>query len=1108
MGIVGLAGKFPRTLNRPVLWFADSVVWGLPMLESPPLITEVPPLAPTVNAGKFPIMAQLRGPSRYPQVEGYEILGELGRGGMGVVYSAKQQRLNRVVALKMMLRPEECEPSDIVRFRSEAEAVAAVKHPHIVQVFEFGHSEGSPYLAMEFLAGGALHTKIKSDAPFAPERAAELVGKLARAVHAAHSQGIVHRDLKPGNVLFDAAGEPRVTDFGLAKRFAHRMTHTQAIMGTPGYMPPEQAAGNAKQAGPPADIYALGVILFECLTGELPFAAGDSMVFLHRVINEPAPSLRSLNRALPRDLDLICLKCLEKNPNDRYPTAASLADDLARFVSKEPVSVRPAGPVERAVKWAKRRPTLATAYGLAVLAVALILFGSGAVALWQRAVFAKNVADARGEELAAVNEKIEATSIELAKKNTEVEEALRDLAEEKAKVEVSLSGEKTAVQSLKAEKENVIRLRYFRDVGTAQKELNDRNFLRAMQLLQGCPEELRGWEWWHVYKAVHPEQGTGVCRTPPCDAAFEPATGKNVYTADQFGALTRFDFAIGKGRDQQFHPSLGVEAMKISADGKRALIVGTNENDPLKPFEISVWDTATARRLAKWIGTRERTTAHAISGDGNRIMLGVQGKDVRVFDVPTGKELPTLKDQPFNDSVARMGRTGAVAAIITRAGIVVWDTATGGIKKRIPPPAAGDAHEVAAVANGDDTIASGTRNGTLRFDAVAAEKSVAVPKAHVGPISNIAFHPGGTMAATAGEDGAVRIWEIATGKLVREFYSHTRRVVGLNFNAGGEYLVSCDEGKAFRVWPVGGPPAAIRPIFAPPGTVGKIVTDASGDRLFDMGDDRAATLWPAHEEPIRLPVPDGQRIVTAAFHPKRKQLAFGTDGGRLYLWDSGEKPRLIGDLQSAVQHIEYSADGDRLLAGRQLLAAVWDTVAGKKLREFHVDFRPGCLVLSPNGKWIAAAVPEMFECCNVDTAEQFTASVVDPSTAAVPDRITALCFNPENDAIVVGTRNWRVHFCKLKHDDEVVRPLRGHTSAISSIAFNSDGTQMATGSNDGIIKVWDMKTKEEALGLSMGEREPVERLAWAPGQGWLAKVPNKMPIVFEGIPRKLSFKDP
>jgi serine/threonine-protein kinase len=328
-------------------------------------------------------------PGRLPEVPGYEILEELGRGSMGVVYKARHLSLNRVVALKMIRSGQLAGPEERLRFLAEAEAIAAVRHPGIVQVHDFGTHDGLPYFSLEFCPGGTLADKLAGP-PLPPREAAGVVEQVACAVQAAHERGIVHRDLKPGNVLLDRDGSPRVTDFGLAKRVqAVGLTATGAVMGTPSYMAPEQVAGKTKETGPAADVYALGAILYECLTGRPPFnAAGVHETLLQVLSDEPVPP-RRLNAQVPHDLETICLKCLQKEPARRYSSAAELAGELGRWQRGEPIRARPAGRVERALKWARRRPAAAALVGVSVLAlVGLIALSSVALWQWQAAVAA------------------------------------------------------------------------------------------------------------------------------------------------------------------------------------------------------------------------------------------------------------------------------------------------------------------------------------------------------------------------------------------------------------------------------------------------------------------------------------------------------------------------------------------------------------------------------------------------------------------------------------------------------------------------------------------------------------------------------------------------
>jgi serine/threonine-protein kinase len=361
-------------------------------------------------------------------VPGYEILGELGRGGMGVVYQARQTKLNRVVALKMILAGAHAGEGDRRRFLAEAEAVARLQHPNVVQIHEVTEHNGLPCFSLEFCPGGSLAARL-AGTPLPPAEAARLVEGLARAVQAAHEAGIVHRDLKPANVLLTADGTPKITDFGLAKQLDQAgRTGSGAVVGTPSYMAPEQAAGKGKEVGPAADVWALGAILYECLTGRPPFRAATLAETLLQVLSEePVPPGRLLPK-LPRDLETICLKCLQKEQRKRYATADALAEDLRRFQAGEPIRARPVGRLERGWKWARRNPAvagLAAAVGAALLLVVVAL-SAGLVAV--------NAERARtalaNANLTAEQEKTQAAYQAEAKRRRQAREALDAMSSE------------------------------------------------------------------------------------------------------------------------------------------------------------------------------------------------------------------------------------------------------------------------------------------------------------------------------------------------------------------------------------------------------------------------------------------------------------------------------------------------------------------------------------------------------------------------------------------------------------------------------------------------------------------------------------------------------
>jgi ABC-type phosphate/phosphonate transport system substrate-binding protein/predicted Ser/Thr protein kinase len=307
----------------------------------------------------------------------YELLEEIARGGMGVVYKARQVSLNRVVALKMIVAGNFAASSMVERFQTEAEAAARLEHPNIVPIYEIGRHEGQHYFSMRFVEGGTL-TRAMATKKFSLRRGAELMVKVARAMHHAHQRGILHRDVKPGNILLDENGQPHVADFGLAKLLEHdsTLTQTSAVMGTPSYMAPEQAAGQTKQLTTAADVYSLGTVLYELLTGRAPFRGATPAETMRQVMEVDPERPRLLNAAVDRDLETICLKCLEKDPARRYGSAEALAEDLERWLGGELVLARPTSRWEAARKWVRRKPAIATLAASVVLLLMAVTIGS------------------------------------------------------------------------------------------------------------------------------------------------------------------------------------------------------------------------------------------------------------------------------------------------------------------------------------------------------------------------------------------------------------------------------------------------------------------------------------------------------------------------------------------------------------------------------------------------------------------------------------------------------------------------------------------------------------------------------------------------------------
>jgi hypothetical protein len=546
--------------------------------------------------GGLPVCAE-----KPPAIPGYEITGVLGRGGMGVVYQARDLSLQRTVALKLILAGGHTGEADRRRFKAEAEAVAQLQHPNIIQIHAVGEHEGRPFCALEYVEGGSLAGRLDAG-PLAPAEAAALVETLALAVGVAHHRHIVHRDLKPANVLLTTDGVPKITDFGLAKKVddepgasgAQRsagqapggLTHTGAVMGTPSYMAPEQACGEA--VGPAADIYALGALLYECLTGRPPFTGSSAVETLDMVRTQEPAAPRLLNPKVPRDLETVCLACLRKEPARRYGSAEALAEDLGRWQAGKPITARPVGRVERAALWTRRNPVVAAL--LTAVAVSL-LAGTSAATFF--AIRATHKADLADQEARRADAKAELADQEARRADVE-NRANKELAAK----ELAARLDAEAKGKLAAEKAKEARF----------EALRASSALHASQLRQA----VRAWQ--------------------DNDLVAAEAFLAEIEAPFRQALETRF---LRQICHRQLQTLAGAQAflsdLAVSGDGKRLALIRQQQNISGQ-WEINVWDTDTCRLQAAFQDHKGIIRCVALSSDGTRCVSGGDDRLVMVWD--------------------------------------------------------------------------------------------------------------------------------------------------------------------------------------------------------------------------------------------------------------------------------------------------------------------------------------------------------------------------------------------------------------------------------------------------------------------------------------------
>jgi tRNA A-37 threonylcarbamoyl transferase component Bud32/sugar lactone lactonase YvrE len=740
----------------------DALVAGLRHCNQGMGLTRTPPtgLSPSGSQG-LPA-----GP-----IGNYEVQEEVGRGATGVVYKARQGRPSRLVALKVLQVGALASATTAERFRREAETLARLQHPNIVRVIEVGEYRGLPFFSLEYCPGGSLHQKL-GGTPLPPREAAALAETLARALHAAHQARVIHRDLKPANVLLAEDGTPKVTDFGLAKLLEEAgQTKDGAVMGTPSYMAPEQAQGKTREVGPAADVYALGAVLYECLTGRPPFKGATVPDTLVQVIStEPVPPSR-LNPKVPRDLETVCLKCLEKSPGRRYPSARDLAEDLGRYQRGEAVRARPVTRLERGWKWAKRHPARAAVLGLLLVVVLLGLGGGGSLWLWLQAEAAFDQAErSRQEAVDAGNKEVTARK--------QAEDASTKL--EAARAQLALANRQ--VESLL----------YCMHTNKAHEQLLSYDLLGCRATLEECQQHLRGPEYGYLLNQLARKARTLPGHWDMVASLALSGDGKRLYSGGSDGTIKVWDLEAGKeARTLRGHTG-GVSSLALSADGRR-LCSGSDDQT------IKVWDLEAGKEARTLPGHWDMVASLALSGDGKRLYSGSDDQTIKVWDLEAGKETLTLRGQ--TGPVYTLALSGDGKRLYSGGGdgtIKVWDLEAGKEARTLP----GHWDMVASLALSGDgkRLYSGGREGTIKVWDLQAGKEARTLRGHTGGVSSLALSADGRRLYSGSRDWTIKVWDLEAGKEALTLRGHTGGVSSLALSADGKRLYSGGSDGTIKVW--------------------------------------------------------------------------------------------------------------------------------------------------------------------------------------------------------------------------------------------------------------------------------------------------------------------